>query len=94
MKKLKKKLTFFEKAMFLITFILVVFSPVMSIFAKSELSKTNYEVEDIKEKVSSKKEDNEGIKMTINRLVSLDNMENIAKQEGLSYTSNSIKMVD
>lgn len=94
MKKLKKKLTYFEKAMLVVTFILVLSSPVMAIFAKSELSSTNYEVEDIKDKVNSLEKENESIQMTINQLASLENMENVAKQEGLSYTSNSIKMVE
>lgn len=94
MKKLFKKITFFEKFMLVITFLLVVSYPVMSIFAKSELSTSNYKVEMIKEKVKEKEKENESIQMTINQLASLENMESIAKSEGLSYTSNSIKVID
>ena len=94
MKRLNKKLTFIEKAMILVTFILVVSFPVLSIVAKSELSSTNYKVEAIKYKVNTKEKNNESIKMKINELVSLESMEAIAKQEGLSYTSNIIKMVE
>ena len=94
MKKVKKQLTFIEKFLLVITFMVLISSPVLSIFAKSALSQTNYEVEELKSKVTKQEKENENIQMTINQLASLENMENVAKQEGLSYTSNSIKMVD
>ena len=94
MKKKLKKFTFFEKVLLTITMIVILSSPVMMIFAKSSLSKTNYEVEEIKDKVENQEKTNNDIQMTINRLASLENMENIAKQAGLSYTSKSIKMVE
>ena len=94
MRKIAKKLTFFEKMLFLITITLLVFFPVMSIFAKSSLYQINYEVEETKEEVSKQSKENESIKMVINELASLENLENIAKSSGLSYTSDSIKMID
>ncbi len=94
MKKIKKKLTKFEKFMFVITFILVVLSPVMSVFAKSELSKVNYEVEETKEKISYQSKTNESLEMKINELVSLENLQKLAKELGLSYTSSSVKVVE
>lgn len=90
----KLKLTKFEKMMFFITFVLVVLSPVMSVFAKSELSKANYEVEETKEKISYQSKTNESLEMKINELVSLENLQDIAKEMGLSYTSSSIKVVE
>ena len=90
----KLKLTKFEKMMFFITFVLVVLSPVMSVFAKSELSKANYEVEETKEKISLQTKTNESLEMKINELVSLENLQDIAKEMGLSYTSSSIKVVE
>ncbi len=90
----KIKLTRFEKLMFFITFVLVVLSPVMSVFAKSELSKANYEVEETKEKISLQTKTNESLEMKINELVSLENLQDIAKEMGLSYTSSSIKVVE
>ena len=94
MRKIAKKLTFFEKMLFLITITLLVFFHVMSIFAKSSLSQINYEVEETKEEVSKQSKENESIQMVINELASLENLENIAKSSGLSYTSDSIKMID
>lgn len=90
----KIKLTRFEKLMFFITFVLVVLSPVMSVFAKSELSKANYEVEETKEKINYQSKTNESLEMKINELVSLENLQDIAKEMGLGYTSSSIKVVE
>ncbi len=94
MKKIKKKLTKFEKFMFVITFMLVVLSPVINVFAKSELSKVNYEVEETKEKISYQSKTNESLEMKINELVSLENLQKLAKELGLSYTSGSVKVVE
>ncbi len=94
MKLIKKKLTKFEKFMFVVTFILIVLSPVMSVFAKSELSKVNYEVEETKEKISYQSKTNESLEMKINELVSLENLQKLAKEMGLSYTSGSVKVVE
>ncbi len=80
--------------MFVVTFILIVLSPVMSVFAKSELSKVNYEVEETKEKISYQSKTNESLEMKINELVSLENLQKLAKEMGLSYTSGSVKVVE
>ena len=96
MKKTKKvvKLSGFEKFIFVITFLIVVFSPVMSIFAKSSLSKANYEVEEKKEEIAMQAKSNQSLQMKINELASLENLENVAKEQGLSYTSNSVKTIE
>ena len=66
----------------------------MSVFAKSELSKVNYEVEETKEKISYQSKTNESLEMKINELVSLENLQKLAKEMGLSYTSGSVKVVE
>lgn len=96
MKKTKKKLKIgkYEKFLFALTFVLVVFSPVLSVFAKSTLSKVNYEVEAKKEEIALQTKSNQSLQMKINELASLENLEAIAKELGLSYTSNSVKTVE
>ena len=96
MKKTKKKVKFskFEKVLYVITFVLLVFSPVMSIFAKSTLSKINYEVEAKKKEITYQSKTNQSMQMKINELASLENLEAVAKEMGLSYTSNSVKTVE
>lgn len=93
-KKKKVKFTKFEKFLFTITFIISLSYPFMSIFAKSTLSEMNYKLENNKEKIAEQSKNNESLKMKINELASLENLESVAKKMGLSYTSNSIKTID
>ena len=66
----------------------------MSIFAKSTLSEVNYKLENNKEEIAKQNKNNESLQMKINELASLENLEQVAKKMGLSYTSNSIKTID
>ncbi len=95
-KKIKKKLKLsrFEKILYTVTILLLVFSPVMSIFAKSALSKVNYEVESKKEEIAKETKSNESLQMKINELASLDNLEEVAENMGLSYTNSNVKTVE
>lgn len=96
MKKSKKKVKMcgYEKFLYVLTFVLVVFFPVLSVYAKSTLSKVNYEVEEKKEQIAIQTKSNESLQMKINELASLENLEAIAKEMGLKYTSNSVKTVE
>ena len=80
--------------MFVFTILLIVLSPVMSVCAKSILSKVNYEVEVTKEKIDDQEKDNQSLQMKINELASFDNVESVAEKEGLSYTSDSVKTIE
>lgn len=94
-KKSKKiKFTKFEKFLFVITAIVSLSYPFMSVFAKSTLSEMNYKLENSKAKIAEQNKNNESLKMKINELASLENLESVAKKMGLSYTNNSIKTID
>lgn len=93
-KKLKLKGNRFQRMIYVITAITVISSPFMMIFAKSTLSKVNYEVEETKEKIETQTKANESLQMKINELASLENLDNVAKAKGLSYTSNSVKTIE
>lgn len=93
-RKKKSKITRFEKFLITITLIVGLSYPFMNIFAKSTLSEMNYKVESDKEKIALQTKNNESLKMKINELASLENLESVAKKMGLSYTSNSIKTID
>ena len=90
----KGKFTKFEKVLFAITIMALLSYPFMSIFAKSTLSEMNYKLESDKEKIALQNKNNESLKMKINELASLENLQSVAKKMGLSYTSNSIKTID
>ncbi len=93
-KKNKVKFTKFEKFLFVITAIVSLSYPFMSVFAKSTLSEMNYKLENSKAKIAEQNKNNESLKMKINELASLENLESVAKKMGLSYTNNSIKTID
>ena len=97
MKRKKKKsvrFTKFEKVLFVITGVICLSYPFMSVFAKSTLSEMNYKLESSKEEIAEQSKNNESLQMKINELASLENLEAVAKKMGLSYTSNSIKTID
>lgn len=93
-KKKKVKFTKIEKFLFVLTLITSLSYPFMNIFAKSTLSEMNYKLESNKEEIAKQNKNNESLKMKINELASLENLQSVAKKMGLSYSSNSIKTID
>lgn len=93
-RKKKTKFTKFEKFLLVMTAIISLSYPFMSVFAKSTLSEMNYKLENSKAKIAEQNKNNESLKMKINELASLENLEAVAKKMGLSYTNNSIKTID
>ena len=57
------------------------------------ISKTNFEVESIKEKISKQENINASLEMKINELASLDNVEAVATTYGLGYNNSNIRRV-
>ena len=95
MRKVKKRLKMskFEKLLYAFTLLLVVLAPISVVFSKATLSKVNFEVEKTKKEIASQTKTNESLTMKINELASLDKIQEIAKEQGLSYNNNNIKTV-
>ena len=93
-KKKKARFTRYELILFVITGLICCAFPFISIFAKSNLSEISYKLESQKDEISEQSKNNESLQMKINELASLDNLDNVAKKMGLSYTGNSIKTID
>lgn len=87
----KLKITKLEKVLYVIAVLLLFIAPVTIVFTKSALSEINFKVEKMKSEISSKEKTNEGLEMKINELVSLDNIKDVIKTEGLSYNNDNIK---
>ena len=92
--KRKSKVTKFERIVYTLTIVFALSFPLLSVYSKSVLSKVNYEVEEIKETANLQAKTNEDLKMQVNELASLDNLESVAKKLGMSYTYNNVKIVD
>ena len=93
-KKRKLKITKCEKVLYIFAVALLVLAPVTIVFTKSALSEINFKVEKMKKEIASREKTNEGLEMKINELVSLDNIKDVIKTEGLSYNNDNIKNID
>lgn len=96
MKKNKKKLKLkskFQSLIYSFTFILLLLTPFVIIAAQASLSKINVEVEKLKESIVYQERSNQGLEMKINELASLDKIQLIAQEKGLSYNNNNIKLI-
>ena len=93
-KKKKLKITKFEKVLYVFAIALIFIAPISIVFTKSALSEINFKVEKMKKEIASREKTNQGLEMKINELVSLDNIKDVIKNEGLSYNNDNIKNID
>ena len=93
-RKKKLKITKFEKVLYAFAIVLLLVAPISIVFTKSALSEINFKVEKMKKEIASKEKTNEGLEIKINELVSLDNIKNVIKTEGLSYNNDNIKNIN
>lgn len=94
-KILKKKVRMgkFEKLLYAFTITLVLSCPLIIVFSQATLSKINYEVEKSKKQIESQEKKNESLTMKINELASLDRIQEVADNQGLSYNNDNIKTI-
>lgn len=95
MKKTRKrvKIRFIDRLITTLIVILVVSSPIVVVYSKSVLSKSNIELERMKSKIDKQETMNESISMKINEIASLSNIQDIAKDYGLTYQNDNIIVV-
>ena len=91
--KTKKKKSKIEKSMMLLTVVTVLCVCVSVFFLKSHLSSVNIEVEKLKKKITKQEKINESLTMKVNELVSLENMQSVAMEEGLEYNNNNVVII-
>ena len=82
-----------EKILITLITLLVVGNIFGPSFSMALLSKTNFEVEDLKMEISKQESKNESLEMKINELASLDNVEAIASNYGLEYNNSNIRVL-
>lgn len=89
----KKKTSKFVKLIYSLAIILVVSFPIVSIASKAFVSKLNFDVEKLKAKQAKQEKTNQSLTMKINELASLENIQEVAKEYGLEYNNDNIKVV-
>lgn len=95
MRKVKKRLKMskFERLLYIFTFVMVLATPFALVFSQATLSEINFEVEKSKKQIATQEKKNESLTMKINELASLEKIQEVAKEQGLSYNNNNIKTI-
>ena len=94
-KKVKRiKLLKGEKFMFFLTVLFgFIIMPASWVYTKALLTDANIRLERIKTKIEEQNDTNEALGMQIDELASIDNIQDIASSNGLSYNNNNIKTI-
>ncbi len=92
-KNKKLKLLKGEKAMYVLLLFLLLAIPMFNVYTSSLLSETNNKVEKLNKNIEKQELVNQGLSMQIDELASLENIQSIAEENGLSYNNSNIKSV-
>lgn len=90
----KIKLLKGEKMMYVLLVFLLISIPLFNVYTSSLLSETNNEVEKLKKNIERQELVNQGLSMQIDELASLENIQNIATNYGLTYNNSNIKSIN
>ena len=82
-----------EKIIYVIFVLMIIATPLVSVFTKAMVSQTSIELEQIKEKIETQTGINDSLNMKINELASLDKLQEVANEHGLSYNNDNIKVI-
>ncbi len=93
MKKTGKRVKFLkgEKLMYILLAVMILAIPVAKVCTQAILSESNIKVERLRKDINKQQRYNESLSMKISELASLENIESIANELGLSYNNNNIK---
>lgn len=89
----KIKLLKGEKMMYVLLVFLLISIPLFNVYTSSLLSETNNSLEKLKKNIERQELVNQGLSMQIDELASLENIQNIASDYGLSYNNSNIKSI-
>ena len=94
-KKAHKKNKFLkgEGKVFVILAIILLAIPICNVYTKAILSESNITLEEVKSDIKDQENVNESLKMEISELASLDKIQVVANESGLTYQNNNIKVV-
>ena len=92
-KKNKKRLMKIEKMAYKYFVLTTIILVVGIIYSRAALGKINLEVQKLSGIIKSESEDNQSLVMKINEMVSLDKIQKVSTELGLTYNNNNIKSV-
>lgn len=92
-KKKSRGISKAEKVLYSFCVFLAILLIVGIVFSQSTLSKINVEYEKLKLEKEKLEENNQSLVMIINEMASLENIQNIANTQGLSYKNENVKVL-
>jgi cell division protein FtsL len=92
-KRRKLKLLKGEKVLYSTAIIFSLLFLVFTVFSKATISEMNIKVERLKGEVATQIKKNESLTMKVNELGSLDNINLVVNEMGLSYNNSNIKNI-
>ena len=91
-KKIDAKLKL-EKRIYKTFVFITIFLIVGIIYSKATLAKINLEIQDLSGTIKEETEDNQSLAMRINEMVSLEKIQQVSDELGLTYNNKNIKTV-
>lgn len=92
-KRKKKGISKFEKKMYKCFVVIMIFLVLGIIYSRASLGKINLEVQELNDIIKEETENNQSLVMKINEMVSLDKIQQVSTQLGLTYNNDNIKSV-
>ena len=93
MRKKKKGISKFEKFIYKSFVFMTVILIVGIIYSRAALGKINLEIQELSDIIKEETEDNQSLVMKINEMVSLDKIQKVSNELGLTYNNENIKSV-
>ena len=93
MRKKKKGISKLEKFIYKSFVFMTVILIVGIIYSRAALSKINLEIQELSDIIKEETEDNQSLVMKINEMVSLDKIQAVSSELGLTYNNDNIKSV-
>lgn len=95
MKKNKKKgITKLERFLYKSSFVIMLLLVLGIVFTSATASKLNIELQKISGEVEKQEDTNQSLVMKINEMASLENIQIISKNLGLTYNNDNIKTIE
>ena len=92
-KNKKKGIKKFEKIMYKTFVLSTIILVVGIIYSRAALGKINLEVQELSGVIKTETENNQSLVMKINEMVSLDKIQQVSNELGLTYNNDNIKSV-
>ena len=94
MKRYKITIPLYEILLWGVVALLLIAIPISNVYVKAVLSETNIALQTAKDNLKKQTNTNEGLKMEINELASLDKIQSVANENGLTYNNDNIIVVE